>query len=212
MGGMATLNELWRRAGRLGVRRRTLSRLGRSGDGQYATYLREQLTKTIKKLEKDSPGRYEVMIKALEELGVKDKSGVLCVGCRNGCELDAFERAGFIDVRGIDLVSTDRRILVMDMGKMEFPDNSFSVVYAGDSLEHAYDLEQAVAEFCRVVKEGGVIAVEMPIKYETNQIDRWDVGSGAGLRALFAPHVRELKTRWREEQPGRIRVIFQVGN
>lgn len=208
---MATLDYLLRRVGRLGVRRRTLSRLGRSGDGEYATYLGGQLDKTIKKLEKDSPLRYGVMIKALEELGVGGESGVLCVGCRNAYELDAFERAGFIDVKGIDLVSTDRRILVMDMGKMEFADNSFSVVYAGDSLEHAYDVEQAVAEFCRVVKDGGVIAIEMPIKYETNQIDRWDVGGVAGLRALFTPHVRELKTGWREEQPGRLRVIFQAG-
>lgn len=192
------------------MKKQALLRLGRGGDSQHTVYLHGQLNKTTRKLEKDASFRYGVMIEALKRSGVEDMKGVLCVGCRNAYELDAFESAGFTDVKGIDLVSTDKRIMVMDMERMNFKDNSFSLVYSGDSLEHAYELEQAVAEFCRVTKSGGLIAIEMPIKYETGHVDRWDVGSVGGLRTLFVPHTKELKLVWQEEQPDRLRVIWRV--
>lgn len=204
------IRVLLKKIGERRAKRQALTRLGDKGEPGYASYVREQVGRTMQKINKDPSPRYNMMIQSLKRAGVGGGRGVLCVGCRNAYELDAFERAGFTDVRGIDLVSTDRRMLVMDMGEMEFPDNSFSVVYSGDSLEHAYDVEKAAAEFCRVVKNGGHIAVDMPANFRTNQIDRWDVKSVAGLSALLEPHVRKLEVVWQEELEGRIRAVFKV--
>lgn len=190
--------------------RKAVMRLGAEKNVEYHSYIKDQVGKTVTKLDKDSVHRYEWVIRVLEEVGVGRQEGVLCVGCRNAYELDAFERAGFTGVRGIDLVSIDRRILVMDMEEMEFGDNSFSVVYSGDSLEHAYNVERAAAEFCRVVKDAGYITIEMPANYETNQVDRWDVKNLAGLSALFKPHVEGLELIWQRVQEDRLKVIYRV--
>ena len=40
-----------------------------------------------------------------------------------------------------------------------YEDNSFDVVYACESLEHAIDIEAAIAEICRVTKIGGKVVI-----------------------------------------------------
>jgi hypothetical protein len=46
-----------------------------------------------------------------------------------------------------------------------------------DNLEHAYDGAKALSEFRRVVKSGGIIGIEVPVQYKTNDIDRQDFKS-----------------------------------
>ena len=45
------------------------------------------------------------------------------------------------------------------MTALPFRDGSFDCAYATESLEHAVDIEDAVAEMCRVVKPGGRIVI-----------------------------------------------------
>ncbi len=41
------------------------------------------------------------------------------------------------------------------MTELPFPDAHFDCVYATESLEHAVEIDRAVAEMCRVLKPGG---------------------------------------------------------
>ena len=45
------------------------------------------------------------------------------------------------------------------MTALPFEDGFFDAAYATESLEHAVEIEAAVAEMCRVVKPGGRIAI-----------------------------------------------------
>lgn len=110
---------------------------------------------------------------------------ILCVGCRNGHELDAAESIGFAEVVGIDLHSLDPRIRVMDMQQMDFADGTFDVVLACHVLEHAKDPGRAGAELRRVTKAGGYMLVEVPIYYGTRGADLWDYESPERVLALL---------------------------
>ena len=45
------------------------------------------------------------------------------------------------------------------MTALPFPDGAFDAAYATESLEHAVDIERAVAEMCRVVRTGGRVVI-----------------------------------------------------
>lgn len=110
---------------------------------------------------------------------------ILCVGCRNGRELDAAAAAGFGEVVGIDLHSLDRRILVRDMHDTGFAGRRFDVVLASHVFEHAKDPERAGAEFVRVARPGGYIIIEVPIFYGTFEADLWDFESAERVAAML---------------------------
>jgi SAM-dependent methyltransferase len=124
---------------------------------------------------------------------------VLCVGCRNGLELDRFRARGFQDVVGIDIFSQRDDILVMDMHQMTFPDNSFNVVYASHSLEHSYDVARVAGEIGRVAREGAVIGVEVPVRGQASAADRIVFSGLDELRNVFRPQIGEELLG--EEQP-----------
>ncbi len=45
------------------------------------------------------------------------------------------------------------------MLELPFPDSVFDAAYATESLEHAVDIERAVAELCRVLRPGGRLVI-----------------------------------------------------
>ena len=45
------------------------------------------------------------------------------------------------------------------MTELPFADSTFDCVYATESLEHAVEIERAVAEMCRVLKPGGRLVI-----------------------------------------------------
>ena len=45
------------------------------------------------------------------------------------------------------------------MTELPFADSAFDCVYATESLEHAVEIDRAVAEMCRVLKPGGKLAI-----------------------------------------------------
>ena len=93
---------------------------------------------------------------------------VLEIGCGIGTDGAQFARAG-ADYTGIDL--TDAAIelarqrfavsglsgnfLVSDGENLNFPDNSFDLVYSHGVLHHTPDIEAALAEIHRVLRPGG---------------------------------------------------------
>jgi 2-polyprenyl-3-methyl-5-hydroxy-6-metoxy-1,4-benzoquinol methylase len=121
---------------------------------------------------------------ALKQRGVQGAK-VLCIGARNRCELDCLEGAGVAEAVGIDLHSTDPRIAVMDMHRLEFADESFDGVFSSHSLEHAMDPAQVAGEMQRVTKPGGLLMVEVPTGYTPTGVDLWDFRTVENVCALF---------------------------
>ena len=77
-----------------------------------------------------------------------------------------FQQQKFIDYLSADLSSPDAMVQ-MDVTDIQFPDNSFDVIYCSHVLEHVPDDRKAMSEFYRVLKPGGWAILQVPITAET---------------------------------------------
>ena len=155
-------------------------------------YLETQLRRTYDKRNAPLQKRTAILIDAIAERAAIAGKDVLCVGCRTTQELHYFHRKGAKSVVGIDLFSEDPSILVMDMHQMTFPDSSFDLIYSSHSLEHAHTPAQVAREMLRVARTNTVVAIEVPIRYQTRGADLIDLQSVDKLQALFAPHIQQV--------------------
>jgi SAM-dependent methyltransferase len=176
---------------------RELRKLEDDRPPEYKEYLATQLERTLSKSETD-PGAGAVRL-IDSAAGGASGGAVLCVGCRNGLELDRFRERGFSEVVGIDVFSQRPDIRVMDMHAMTFPDDSFDVVYASHSLEHSYDVARVAREIERVGRAGAVVGVEVPVRAQASAADRVVFSGLDELRGVFADHIAEELLA--EEQP-----------
>jgi SAM-dependent methyltransferase len=132
------------------------------------TYYRTQIRQSVGKANKDAQFRYNRMIDRLlhqAQLNNLSANRVLCLGARNTYEINALRQAGFGNVVGIDLFSGGKEILIMDMHDLNFPANSFDVVFSGDSFEHAHTPRRVAEEIARVLKPGGYVCMSTPIQW-----------------------------------------------
>jgi 2-polyprenyl-6-hydroxyphenyl methylase / 3-demethylubiquinone-9 3-methyltransferase len=87
------------------------------------------------------------------------------VGCGAGLMADAAH--GYLHV-GVDLVTAGLEqatlhgvhALRADAARLPISSNAASVVLAGEILEHVHNLEETVAEVCRVLRPGGTVAID----------------------------------------------------
>ena len=174
-----------------------------SHEQEYERYLQNQVMRSWSaRTQVDQDNRGEKLVKKLlnsDRRPANDRS-VLCVGCRNSHELNIFRKAGFEKVTGIDLFSSEEAILQMDMHAMTFPDNHFDVVFSCHSLEHSYDPMRALSEFARVVKDGGVCTIELPVRFTPTSADLQDFGSLKALKSACEPFIGQ--TLFAEECEG----------
>jgi ubiquinone/menaquinone biosynthesis C-methylase UbiE len=85
------------------------------------------------------------------------------------------------------------------MTELPFADGFFDAAYATESLEHAVEIERAVAEICRVVKPGGRIAIidknsEHWGRLATPEWERWFTRKE--LERLLRRHCRRVSSRF----------------
>ncbi|CAG1001481.1 Demethylrebeccamycin-D-glucose O-methyltransferase [Phycisphaerales bacterium] len=152
----------------------------------HEEYTRLQLERSLAMKAHDPAARARYLIeRMIQHARPPAKARVLCVGCRNGHELDHLAQAGFTNAVGIDLHSADPRIRVMDMHSLAFSDGAFDVVYASHCLEHALDPGQAAREMIRVLRPGGIVVLEVPVEYGRRGADLWDFQTPEGVGALF---------------------------
>lgn len=94
------------------------------------------------------------------------------------------------------------------MTELPFASASFDGVYATESLEHAVDIERAVAEMCRVLRPGGRLAIidknaEQWGKLKTPAWERWF--GRRELEKLLARHCRTVRSEpisyWEDVAP-----------
>ena len=103
------------------------------------------------------------------------------------------------------------------MTSLPFAGNSFDAAYATESLEHAVDIERAVAEICRVVASGGHIVIidknaEQWGKLKTPEWERWFKRSE--LERLLRRHCRvvesELISYWEDVPPDGLFIAWKA--
>ncbi len=76
----------------------------------------------------------------------------------------------------------------MDICNIEYPDNSFDVIYCSHVLEHVADDRQALAEFRRVLSPDGVAILLVPIFSETTTFEDPAVTDPVERMRLFGQH------------------------
>lgn len=132
---------------------------------------------------------------------------ILDVGCGKGRYISKFSKE-FPQVRfcGVDISDV---LIEENTGKFSgiefrngtltnipYDDNSFDVVYACESLEHAIDIEAAIAEICRVTKtDGRVVIIDKNIEalgaLEIGEWEQWF--SENALKGIIMKYCSEVK-------------------
>lgn len=163
-------------------------------------YLEAQLRRTYDKRNVPLQERTKILIDKIACTSEIQGKDVLCIGCRTVQELNYFRGKGAHSVVGIDLFSEDPAILVMDMHQMEFPDSTFDLIYSSHSLEHAHTPGKVAQEILRVARPHAVVAIEIPIRYQTRGADLIDLQSMAGLHELFSPHIQNVLLQEEHEE------------
>jgi ubiquinone/menaquinone biosynthesis C-methylase UbiE len=151
-----------------------------------------------------------------EHLGELRGKRVLDVGCGKGRFARVFhEQEPAAELWGLDIseemlryVPEGIRTRAGSMTELPFEDGWFDAAYATESLEHAVEIEKAVAEICRVVKPGGRIAIidknsEQWGKLETPEWEKWFTRKE--LEKLLRRDCREVTSRfisyWEDVKP-----------
>lgn len=110
------------------------------------------------------------------------KIKILCVGARNNSEAIAL-RLTFpladLDITMIDIIGEPSKLLANiyrllgkepviygDMNAMQYPDETFDMVFSSHSFEHTNKPEVAAQEMKRVTKAGGLIYVCVPSEFD----------------------------------------------
>jgi ubiquinone/menaquinone biosynthesis C-methylase UbiE len=152
----------------------------------------------------------------LEYFGDLDGRRVLDAGCGKGRFARVLgERYPRASIVGLDLAEAMLRRVPAGVGAcagsmtaLPFPSGIFDRAYATESLEHAVDIQAAVAELCRVVRPGGRIVI---IDKNSKQWGRlktpeWEKWFGRKeLEKMLAQHCAKVSSRpisyWEDVTP-----------
>jgi ubiquinone/menaquinone biosynthesis C-methylase UbiE len=161
------------------------------------------------------PRIYHVQL-LLEHFGDLNGKRVLDVGCGKGrfarvlhqrypnSSIAAFDLAQAM----LKFVPAGVSVCAGSMTALPFRSASIDCAYATESLEHAVDIDAAVAEMCRVVKPGGRIAIidknaEHWGKLATPRWEKWF--DRKQLERLLAKHCGKVSSReisyWEDVAP-----------
>jgi GT2 family glycosyltransferase/SAM-dependent methyltransferase len=130
------------------------------GTGQSRTYFGENLHRLIY-----NKAYLSSMFQVLPSPEGKE---VLEVGCSDGLVCDLFSAMGATHVEGVDVMQTagcsfpgpNVTYRTMAAEKLDFPDNSFDMVFSIATLEHVQDPSRVMKEILRVTKPGGHVYVQ----------------------------------------------------
>ena len=92
---------------------------------------------------------------------------MLCMGARQGTEVEVLRDLGFPHATGIDLNPGPDNPLVKpgDFMKLDYPDSSLDLLYT-NCIDHAFDLDAFFAEHARVMKPDGYVLYDLAANME----------------------------------------------
>ncbi len=132
---------------------------------------------------------------------------VLEIGCGVGIDLMQFARAG-ADVTARDLTENAVRLATANLARegykgdiqqgnaeaIDFPDNTFDVVYSHGVLHHTVDTEKSISEVLRVLKPGGEAIIMLYNKYSWFNFAAAVSGTNIEHKDKDAPIIRRYST------------------
>jgi malonyl-CoA O-methyltransferase len=161
----------------------------------------------------------------LETFGDLAGKRVLDAGCGKG----RFARVLLGEYPGVRLHTMDIAVSMLrfveaplmpcagSLTALPYADGAFDCLYATESLEHAVDIERAVAELCRVVKPGGRIVIIDKNKdhwgrLETPEWERWF--GEKELAGMLGRHCRKVTSRpisyWEDVDPDGLFLVWMA--
>lgn len=147
----------------------------------YEDYLNHQSEKLHVKLEEitDYDLTYEqVTFERYSSMFSYKGKSILCLAARLGGEVRAFKRMGALAI-GIDIEPGEKNphVLHGDFHALNFPDEVFDFAFC-NAVDHVLDLDVFFNEVYRVLKENGVLIMELgkekPSKYEVMDTQNHD--------------------------------------
>jgi ubiquinone/menaquinone biosynthesis C-methylase UbiE len=161
------------------------------------------------------PRIYHVQL-ILEYFGALNGKTVLDAGCGKGRFARVLaERYPEASIIAFDLaeamlrhVPPGIRRCAGSMTALPFPSERFDCAYATESLEHAVDIDAAVAEMCRVLKpDGRIVIIDKNIEqWGRLKTPEWEQWFGRKqLEKMLARHCRQVSSRsisyWEDVAP-----------
>ena len=175
----------------------------------YLSYLAAQVKQSFAKRTKDATFRtapFADLIIASTALPFDAR--ILCVGARNRLEPAVWRERGYHRVIAIDLLPGSG-LIPMDMHRLRFPDDHFTLVYASHSYEHAFDADLALAEATRVLRRNGWLFAAYPVAFRPSAHDRWDFKDAEGFLRHLPPASRWSRL-WTRETPTECAVLLRL--
>ena len=129
-----------------------------------------KITRIIRKLEKIY--RYHLLNYETSKVVkvAKRKTGkLLDIGCGTGDRLDIFRRLGF-DTYGVEISQSAEYArghlgLNVKQGNLfdaNYPDSFFDIITLHNVLEHTHNPQNIIAELRRILKEDGIVVIQVP--------------------------------------------------
>ena len=153
----------------------------------------------------------------------KDKS-ILDYGCGDGLDLIIFRNLGYSNIAGLDnskdylaKIKAEFKVHLADACDTGLPSNSFDVVFVNSTLHHV-DLNKALKEIKRILKNGGELCLIEPRATVARKI--LDFATLCPICASFGylkkRHVTLLEERetyynWLRQQPFLITILEKSG-
>lgn len=158
--------------------------------------------------------KFMVLLRCID--AIQRNSKFLCIGPRNEAEILLLSLYGFPlkNITSIDLFSYSPSILCMDMHNLQFPDNTYDVIYNAWTLKYSYDLTRACSEIIRVAKPGAIILIGFSHTSIVTDVVGTPLSNGLDdLLPIFEPYIDWIY--WKEfalcgEDAAEVSVIFRI--
>ena len=205
---------------------------GKHGSTPLTADLREKIRNSFNELAADEehfpstidPRIYHVQL-ILEYFGDLQGKRVLDAGCGKGRFTRVLkDRYPAAEMHALDLAESmlayagrDLQRCAGSLTQLPYGPGTFDCVYATESLEHAVEIETAVAEVCRVLKPGGrIVVIDKNVehwgKLETPSWERWF--DRKQMEAMLGRHCRKVRSEpisyWEDVEPDGMFLAWQA--